>query len=78
MSVHVLKQDEELFDLEYLARTDVSEGRGQILSFPTQPPGMMSYDEKLYQRFDAEVESPAYENLAVDEDFTETKEVLER
>lgn len=78
MSVHVLKQDEELFDLEYLARSEVGEESAQILSFPTQAPGMMSVDEKLYQRFDAEFEAPAYENLAFEEDFSETKEVLER
>ena len=78
MSVHALKQDEELFDLEYLARNDVSEERGQVLAFPVQPAGMMSVDEKLYQRFDQDFEAPAYENLAFEEDYSATKEVLER
>lgn len=77
MSVHALKQDsaEELFDLEYLARAD---GGAQVFEFPMQPPGMMSVDEKLYQRFDESFESPAWENLAVEEDFSTAKEVLER
>jgi hypothetical protein len=78
MSVHALKQDpaDELLDLEYLARAD--EDRGQVLEFPLQPPGMMSVDEKLYQRFGEDFEAPAYENLAVDEDFGSAKEILER
>jgi hypothetical protein len=79
MFAQVLKQEsEELFDLEYLAHANVDEERDAVvLAFPIQPAGMMSVDEKLYQRFGEEFEAPAYENL-FEEDFTPTKEVLER
>jgi hypothetical protein len=78
MNVHNLKHDnDELFDLEYLARAEPPAERGQVLGFPGQTPGI-SVDEKLYQRFGEEFEAPAYENLAVEEDYTPIKEVLER
>jgi hypothetical protein len=74
MSVHQLKHEaDELFDLEYLARAEPA----QVIEFPMQTPGM-SVDEKLYQRFGEEFDAPAYENLAIDEDYTPTREVLER
>ena len=80
MSAQALKHEvEELFDLEYLAHANVDEEHNaRVLAFPPQPTGMMSVDEKLYQRFDEEFEAPAYENLAFEEDFTPNKEVLER
>lgn len=78
MSVHSLKYDqEELLDLEYLARAEPAAERGRVLGFPGQTPGI-SVDEKLYQRFGEEFDAPAYENLAIEEDYTPVKEVLER
>lgn len=71
MALAKLADFDELFDLEYLARSpeafvdDETVRTGTVVEHPSIRRNLLSVDEKLYQVAGEALEAPAYENLSL-------------